>query len=107
MATVKEEKIKEALRHAAAAFLELESNKLALITVTNVRLAGKGREATIFFTVYPEEKQVAALEFAKRKRSEFREYLKGHTKMMRLPFIDFAIDLGEKNRQRIDELSRR
>ena len=45
------------------------------------------------------------LAFAKRKRSEFREYLKKHSALQRLPTVDFEIDYGEKNRQRIDEIS--
>ncbi len=42
----------------------------------------------------------------KRKRAEFREFFKGKARMRALPFFDFEIDKGEKNRQKIDEIAR-
>ena len=45
------------------------------------------------------------MDFAKRKRSEFRDYLKTESRLFKLPFVDFELDLGEKNRQKIDSLS--
>jgi ribosome-binding factor A len=35
-----------------------------------------------------------------------REFLKKNMRTKIIPFVDFAIDLGEKNRQKIDELLR-
>jgi ribosome-binding factor A len=69
-------------------------------------LTYKKKYVNIFFTVLPEEKQEAVLEFAKRKRSEFRDYIKTKTRLGRIPTFDFEIDLGEKHRQKIDEISR-
>jgi ribosome-binding factor A len=102
---VKDEKAAEILRHCAAEFLARESNHTSLITVTKVELGVRGGTSSIFFTVLPETAQQEALEFLKRRRSDFREYLKSHTRMQRLPFIDFKIDFGEKNRQKIEDLS--
>ncbi len=101
----RETKIEEELKKLAAEFLQRESNGLSLITVTSAQLSDKMKTATIFFTVFPDDKQEDALEFTKRKRSEFKQYVKEHSKIGRLPLFDFAIDFGEKNRQRIDELS--
>ncbi len=105
MAGSREIKIEEQLKNLAADFLQRESNGQSLITVTRAELGDKMKEATIFFTVFPDDKQEDALEFTKRKRSEFKQYVKEHSKIGRLPFFDFAVDFGEKNRQRIDELS--
>ncbi len=101
----KEEKIEEAIKQLAAKFLQLESNRISLITVTSVHVFQKRTQATVYITVLPEHKQDEALDFANRKRTEFKEYLKKHARMQKLPRVHFAIDLGEKNRQRIDEIS--
>jgi ribosome-binding factor A len=102
----RDEKLKELIREVAAEYLERESNRTSLITVTSVSLSDRGRRATIFFTVLPEDKEEGALGLAKRKRSDFREYFSQKARMRALPFFDFAIDKGEKNRQHIDEISR-
>lgn len=87
--------------------MERESSGQALITVTDVKLLAKGKKALIFLTVYPSEKEKGVMDFAKRKRSDFREFLKEESKLFQLPFVDFEIDLGEKNRQKIDVLSQK
>ena len=98
-------KIGEELMHRAAEFFARTANRDTLLTVTNADISPDMRRATILFTVYPESKETAALSFANRQRSEFREYLKGNTRLKYLPAIEFALDLGEKNRQRIDDLT--
>ncbi len=102
--SIRDERIKETLRDLAARFLLLGGNGSSLITVTSVILHGRGKYATIFFTVFPEEYQKTALEFAKRKRSEFKQFVKDNSRLGIIPMLDFEIDLGEKNRQKIDEL---
>ena len=42
---------------------------------------------------------------ANRNRGELGQFLLERTKGMRVPALEFAIDLGDKNRRRIDELS--
>jgi ribosome-binding factor A len=98
------DKIREILRDLGARFLLLNGNNSSLLTVTNVEMSKDGKYATIFFTVFPDSFEKTALEFAKRKRSEFREFIKENSKLGRIPQLDFAIDLGEKNRQKIDTL---
>ncbi len=110
--TNREEKIEEILRDLGARFLLLNGNGSSLLTVTRVELTRDGKCATIFFTVFPlrqaqgrmDNLEKTALEFAKRKRSEFKEFVKDNSKLGRIPQLDFAIDSGEKNRQRIDDL---
>jgi len=44
------------------------------------------------------------LDFAKRKRAEFRDFAKKNIRAGRIPFFDFEIDAGEKHRQKIDAI---
>ena len=94
------------LAHLAADFLVREASNQSLITVTRAVLSTDSKQATIFISVLPVSAERAALAFTKRERSAFREYIKAKSAMQHIPTIDFEIDLGEKNRQRIDELTR-
>lgn len=106
MSELRNQKLKKIIKEAAANFIERESNFTSLITVTDVAVLQNGKMATIFFTVLPEEKEKAALDFTKRQRREFREFFKSKARMRAIPFFDFEIDKGEKNRQKIDEIGR-
>ena len=100
----REEKLKDLIKEVAAKFLNIESNRVSMVTVTNVKISKDGKYATIFFTAFPSGKEKAALDFAKRKRAEFRDYAKKNIRAGRIPFFDFEIDAGEKHRQKIDVL---
>lgn len=102
----RDEKLKDLVTKIAAEFLERESNHTSMITVTNVMVTDRGKQATIYFTVLPDSKEKGALGFAKRNRAEFREFFASKARMRALPYFDFEIDKGEKNRQQIDEISR-
>jgi ribosome-binding factor A len=102
---IQNERIKEQLKELAGKFLSHEGNTSSLITVTDVQMSKDGKSATILFTVFPENFEKTAVEFAKRKRSEFKSFVKDNVRFGRIPLIDFALDVGEKNRQRIDEIS--
>ncbi len=105
-ANPRKEKVANYIKELAAEFLAKENNRTSLITVTSADCSPDLKRATIYITVLPSDKERVALEFAKRKRAEFREFLKKHMTTKNIPFIDIAIDLGEKHRQRIDELLR-
>ena len=94
------------IKELGAEFLGRENNRTSLITVTSATCSPDLKRATIFITVLPNSKEKSALEFVKRKRGELREFLKKNMTTKIIPFIDIAIDLGEKNRQKIDELLR-
>ena len=102
--TFRDEKLKDQIHKWAAEFLQKESSGQSLSTVTDVKLTPDAKEATVLFTVLPEDKQEAALEFARRQLSEFRDYIDEKVKTGRMPFFHFDIDRGEKHRQRIDEI---
>jgi ribosome-binding factor A len=105
MADFKDIKLENLIRELAADFLQRESNGSSLVTVTRVVLTDRVTKATILLSVLPEDKQQEAVEFARRKRGDFKEYVKKHSRIGRIPLFDFEIDIGEINRQRIDELS--
>jgi len=100
------EKVANYIKELTAEFLGRENNKTSLITVTSADCSPDLKRATVYITVLPTEKEKLALEFAKRKRAELREFLKSKMTTKNIPFIDIAIDLGEKHRQKIDELLR-
>jgi ribosome-binding factor A len=101
----KHDRFEEIIRDLASRFLSLQSNRTSLITVTKIEANDKGSSVKIYFTVFPENQEKAALDFARRQRSEFREYIKDNARLMRIPHVDFAIDFGEKSRQKIDALT--
>lgn len=102
----RDEKITSLIEKLAADFLRDVAGPSSLITVTRAIFSNKANSATIFISVFPTEKENTALEFARRKKSEFREYVGEHSKM-RIPFFEFEIDKGERNRQLIDDLARK
>ena len=97
-------RLTEAIKQHAANFLEHESNRQSLITVTHARLSSDTKHIEILISVYPEAQEVTALSFAKRNIGNFRTYLKQHARLKFIPRITFALDQGEKNRQRIEAL---
>jgi len=101
------EKIANQIKELAAEFLGRENNRTSLITVTSCNTSPDLKKATIFITVLPNAKETSALEFAKRKRKEIREFIKEKMSIKIIPFLDIQIDQGEKNRQKIDELLRK
>lgn len=101
----RKEKIENQLKKLAASFLGKESDKTSLITVTHVDISPDFSNSNIFISVLPESKEEDALNFCKRKMTDFKKFVKNNIKSKSIPFFDVQIDYGEKNRQRIEELS--
>lgn len=101
----KHERLEQVLRQAAAEYINRESNRSSLITVTGVHVTDDFSRARILVSVLPEEKEEEVLAFLRRSRSDLREELEHSWRMGKPPFIDFSIDNGEKNRQAIETLS--
>lgn len=99
----KTERIEDMIRVLAGNFLAREINRTSLVTVTRVVRSEKGQQATIMLSVLPEKAEAAALSFCKRKRTEFREFVKKNSRFRIIPTFDFEIDLGEKNRNLIEK----
>ncbi|MBI2631101.1 ribosome-binding factor A [Candidatus Nomurabacteria bacterium] len=100
------EKVANNIKELTAQFLGRANNRTSLITVTSAACSPDMKCATVYITVLPSSKENAALSFVKRQRGDIREFLKKNMPIKVIPFIDMAIDQGEKNRQKIDELLR-
>lgn len=105
MREIKREKIGEIIHRLAAEFIHEISSLASLITITRVELSLTGKEAKIFFTTIPEKQEETAEKFLVRKIPDFRRYVRDHSSIGIIPHFTFKIDYGERNRQRLDELS--
>lgn len=88
-------------------FFQRESSGLSLITVTRVDISPNMEHGTVFITVLPVEKEEAAINFAKRMRTDMRKYVMKRLPIKVIPFFEVEIDYGEKNRQHIDDILRK
>lgn len=104
MSEYRSEKIINHIKELAAVYIERESGNTSMITVTRVLLSPDGKRASILISVLPASKEKAAYGFIKRNLGELRAYISKGLKINPIPFLDVAIDEGEKNRQKIDEL---
>lgn len=91
----RDQKVTEAIAHAAAAFIREEASNNSLITVTHAQSISKGDRIVVFVSVMPEDQLKPALAFLDRKREDFSSYLKAHARIGPLPRIDFLPDSGE------------
>jgi ribosome-binding factor A len=105
MRELKHDKLEGIIHRLAAEFIRDEATNASLLTVTRVELNPSGKDAVILFTTIPESEEDTALKFLERKSGEFKEYVKTHSRLGMLPFMRFKIDYGERNRQRLDEIS--
>lgn len=99
------EKIEQQLVSLAAQFFNRESNRTSMITVTRSLLFSRGSRATIFITVFPESDEESALNFAKRKRTDLKDYIRKNTRIGNIPQLEIEIDQGDKNRRAIEDIS--
>ncbi len=104
MTVFKNERLESLLSAHAAHFLLENSLPKSLITITRAGSSSDLKRITFYISVYPDSYEYEALEFCKRKRSELREYIREKSRLRMLPMFDFDIDMGEKNRQRVDVL---
>ncbi len=105
MSSLKTVKTEALFAELAAEFINRESAGQSLITVTGAHESNHGHTMTILLTVLPQSREQAALDFLARKKREFGAYVAERAKLRFLPSTEFVLDLGEKNRQRLDELS--
>ena len=103
---MKREIMNEILHRLAAEFVRDEATGASLLTITRVEVSPTGKEAKIYFTTLPESQEDTALKFLVRKTPEFKTYIRDHSRINFVPFVDFKIDYGERNRQRLDELTK-
>lgn len=93
----RDERATEIIAREAARFIAQKASGESIITVVRAESARGGERATVFVSVFPEEKAFAALAFLTRQREAFSDHLKRHARL-KLPRIDFLLDdrtLGE------------
>ncbi len=103
----RQNRVAEEIAHKAGSFLALNARAGgALITVTRAVIDPDLKNVTVFVSIIPKSREEEVLKELKRLRSDFHDYLKEKTVLRNVPTVDFVIDLGEANRQKIDELTR-
>lgn len=99
------DRVRSLMSELVASFIREEANADPLITITRLDIAPNYRNVTVFFTTIPESGENNALIFLKRKGGELRGYVMKHSNLKVVPYFTFEIDYGERNRQRIDEIT--
>jgi len=97
--------VSSSIKRVAGEYLKEKAGRESMITAIRADIGRDLKNSTVYVTVFPEEKETEALNFLKRKRGDFREFFKSRIKLKTVPFFDFKIDMGEKYRQRIEEIS--
>jgi ribosome-binding factor A len=100
----RQEKVEGRLQQIISTFLNKEAGTKSVITVTRCEVGRDLKNVTAFLSVFPESFETEALAFVKRKRSELRSLIADELPMKTIPFVEFEIDTGEKNRQTIEKI---
>ena len=98
------EKLNKEIQKAFAQFIERESNKNSLVTVTRCDISPDLHNVIVYVSVFPTDQEPQVINFLNRRKWDARDYLKKRVVMRIIPQVTFMIDLGEKNRQHIDQL---
>jgi ribosome-binding factor A len=85
-------KASSALMKAAAEFINRESNRRSLITVTKAEIGDRGGRVMIYVSVFPDDQSAAVMDFLGRSRADFANYLKKTIRLRSIPHIDFLHD---------------
>jgi ribosome-binding factor A len=107
MASPRVLKLADQIKVIVAEMLErrIKDPRLGFVTVTDVRLTGDSREATVFYTVMGSESEqagtAAALASAK---GLIRSHVGKQLGMKFTPTIDFVLDAVPENARQIDDL---
>lgn len=104
--SIRDEKSLSRLTHIAGAYIAREAGHDSLITVTRAEISPDRKNATVFVSVFPDNKIDVALAFLARHRDGFREYMKKEGRFSVLPFVTFEYDRGEEHRRHIEDLSK-
>ncbi len=99
-------RVESLLREMIATYIATEANPFPLITVTAVRIAPNYRNATVYFTTIPDDKEQDALIFMKRAGGDIRHFILKKSDLKIVPNLQFAVDIGERARQHLDEVAK-
>lgn len=102
--TLRQEKINSELSKLIAKFIENQIDKNILVTVTHCLVSEDLKSANFYISIFPETKENSILEELNNQKKHLFSYLNKKMIVRNIPEINFKIDKGEKNRQRIDQL---
>src|SRR5690606_37684410 len=92
-------RVESLLRELTATFIVNEANPNPLITVTRVSISPDYRNATVYITTIPEDRDQDALIFMKCSGSLLRDFVKKRSDLKIVPSFAFSIDGEERLRQ--------
>ena len=98
----RQEKVEGRLQEITASYLSREAGNKSIITVTHCDVPSDLKKVTAFISVFPETHEAEALNFTKRHRASIRELIAKELPIKNIPYVDFEIDAGEKNRQKVE-----
>lgn len=104
MINPKLQRINKEMRKLFADFIERESNKESLVTVTRCEITSDRKNIDVYISVLPQDLEKKVISFLNRRKWDARDYMKKRIQTRVIPFVTFKIDEGEKNRQKIDQL---
>lgn len=102
--TQRQQRVAELIRQEAAQFINNNLPPQPLVTVTRADVSKDLKQSTVYFTALPVEQERRALKLIKQKAHLFRGHMKNRLTIKNIPFFTFAIDEGEKMRQKIEDL---
>ena len=88
----RKENMTEFIKNMSGEFFARNTSGHSLITVTNVWISEDLRHADIFISVLPESKSDAAVNFAKRQRTDLQKFVLNRVKLMHLPMFEIVLD---------------
>lgn len=86
------ENMTEFIKNMSGEFFARNTSGHSMITVTNVWISEDLRHADIFISVLPESKAEAAVNFAKRQRTDLQKFVLSRVKLMHLPMFEIILD---------------
>ncbi len=88
--------------------LRIKDPRLGFVTVTDARLTGDLRDATVYYTVYgPEEEQAASAAALESAKGVIRTEVGRQTGLRHTPSLTFIADTVPDNARHIEELLER
>lgn len=101
---IRQEKARSLIKDLAGSFIREKAGPGAIVSVTNVDISSDLKNAIIFVSIYPDEKEKETFSKIKSDLGELRSYVKSKMKSKFIPYFDIKIDKGEKNRQKIERI---
>lgn len=98
----RQEKVEGRLQEIIARYLNNQAGTKSVLTVTHCDVSSDLKRVTAYVSIFPEQFETEALNFAKRQRAQIREIIAQELPMKTIPFVEIEVDEGEKNRQKID-----